>query len=269
MRKRCYWSGMMTDVHDWIRNCRMCVARQNLPELAAPLKNIQTSSPLELVCMDFLSLEPDDSGIKSIFIVTDHFTRYAQAFPTKDQKAVTVARTLWEKYFTHYGLPERLHSDQGRDFEAKVINELTKLLGIKKTRTSPYHPQGDPQPERFNRTLLNMLGTLETEQKSNWSQHVATLVHAYNCSANDSTGYSPYYLMFGREAKLPADVKFGFSVVTPEDRDHGTYVAKLRKQLETAFQLAEENAGPASSANKRRYDTRVRENHIKEGDPQR
>ncbi|PIK53020.1 hypothetical protein BSL78_10081 [Apostichopus japonicus] len=167
---------------------------------AAPLKTIKTTRPLELCCMDFLSLEEDKFGYKSILVVTDHFTRYAQAFPTKNQKAITVARILWEKYFVHYGLPERLHTDQGRDFESKIIQELTRLLGVKKSRTSPYHPQGDPQPERFNRTLLNMLGTLEADQKEKWSQHLAVLVHAYNCSTNDSTGFSPYMLMFGREA---------------------------------------------------------------------
>lgn len=82
----------------------------------------------------------------------------------RDQKAITVARTLWEKCFIHYGLPACIHSDQGRDFESQLVKMLT-MLGIRKSRTSPYHPQGDLQPERFNRTLLNMLGTLDPSQK--------------------------------------------------------------------------------------------------------
>ena len=85
-----------------------------------------------------------------MLIVTDHYTRYAQAFATKDQKAITVARVLWEKYFVHYGLPARIHSDQGRAFESRLIKELLSMLGVRKSRTSPYHPQGDAQPERFN-----------------------------------------------------------------------------------------------------------------------
>lgn len=95
--------------------------------------------------------------------------RYAQAFPAKNQKALTVAKILVEKYFVHYGLPTRIHSDQGRDFESWLIKELLKVLGVRKSRTTPYHPQNDPQPERFNRTLLSMLDTLNQEKKRQWS----------------------------------------------------------------------------------------------------
>lgn len=147
----------------------------------------------------------------NILVVTDHFTRYVQAYVTKDQRATTVAKVLVEKFFVHYGLPSRLHSDQGRDFKSRLIKELLGMLGIKKSRTSLYHPQGDTQPERFNRTLLSMLGTLQPSQKQKWSQYVSLLVHAYNCTRNDATGYSPYYLMFGHEARLPIDLCFGKS----------------------------------------------------------
>lgn len=117
-------------------------------------------------------------------VITDHFTCYAQAYPARDQKALTVAKILVEIFFIHYGLPARIHSDQGRDFESRLIKELLGILGIRKSRTSPYHPQGDPQPECFNRTLLNMLGTLDPAQKNRWSQSISQLVHAYNCTKN-------------------------------------------------------------------------------------
>lgn len=99
--------------------------------------------------MDSLTIEPDSRNISNVLVVTDHYTRYAQAFATKDQRASTVAKVLWEQYFVHYGLPKRVHSDQGRDFESQLIHELLSMLGIKESRTTPYHPQGDPQPERF------------------------------------------------------------------------------------------------------------------------
>lgn len=118
---------------------------------------------MDLVCMDFLTIEPDSRNICNILVITDHYTRYAKAFATRDQKASTVAKVLWEQYFVHYGLPKRVHSDQGRDFESRLIHELLSMLGIRKSRTPPYHPQGDPQAELFNRTLLDMLGTLETQ----------------------------------------------------------------------------------------------------------
>lgn len=73
---------------------------------------------MDLVCTDFLSMEPDSRGISNVLRITDHFTRYAQAFPTKNQKALTVAKILVEKYFVHYGLHTQINSDQGRDFES-------------------------------------------------------------------------------------------------------------------------------------------------------
>lgn len=105
-------------------------------------------------------------------MITDHFTRYAQAYVTLHQKATTVAKVLVEKFFVHYGLPARLHSDQGRDFESRLIKELLGMLGINKSRRGPYHPQGDPQPERFNRTLLSMLGTLQVRNRNGASMSV-------------------------------------------------------------------------------------------------
>lgn len=81
--------------------------------------------------MDFLKIEPDSRNTQNVLVLTDHFTRYAFAFPTRDRKATTVAKVLWEHVFVHYGFPERLHSDQGRDFESRVIQELCKTLGIR------------------------------------------------------------------------------------------------------------------------------------------
>lgn len=163
---------------------------------------------MELVCRDFLSIEPDSKTTKDVLVITDHFTKYAVSIPTKDQKATTVAKNLWENFLVHYDLPERLHSDQGRDFESRTIKELYSLLGIHKVRTSPYHPRGNPV-ERYNCKLLSMLGILKDTEKHHWRDFVKPLTQAYNCTENDVTGYSPYELMFGRQPCLPIDIAFG------------------------------------------------------------
>lgn len=216
--------------------------------------------------MDFLSMEPDSKGISNVLVVTDHFTRYAQAFPTRSQKAPVVAKVLMEKYFVHYGLPSRIHSDQGRDFESRLIRELLTLMGIRKSRTTPYHLQGDPQPERFNRTLISMLSTLGQEKKRSWSQHVPYLVHAYNSTKCDATGYSPYHLMFGREARLPVDLCFGTSPDGIEDVCHTRFVNKLKEDLKQAYKLASEAADKRHQRNKRLYDQRVTFQSLEIGD---
>lgn len=167
VRSRFFWPKMSLAVEQKVKACERCVRRKTPPEKAAPLVNIKTSRPLELVCMDFLSIEPDRSNTKDILVITDHFTKYAVAVPTRNQKAQTVAKSLWDNFLVHYDFPEKLHSDQGPDFESCTIKELCKVAGISKTRTTPYHPRGNPV-ERFNRTLLQMLGTLSTKEKSNW-----------------------------------------------------------------------------------------------------
>lgn len=266
LRKRFYWPRMAHDMEHYIKGCGGCVARKSPNPRVAPLNQIISSGPMELVCIDFLSLEPDSKGMANILVVTDHFSRYAQAYVTRDQKAHTVAKVLVEKYFVNYGLPARLHSDQGRDFESRLIKELLLLMGVKKSRTSPYHPQGDPQPERFNRTLLSMMGTLPPAKRQNWSQYVSQLVHAYNCTKSDVTGYSPYFLMFGREARLPVDVCFGTSPDGGSEVTYTHYVNRLKQDLHKAYKLASQAADQRHHRNKAAYDKLVRHQVLTEGD---
>lgn len=265
IRSRFYWPRMATDVENKVRTCGRCVCRKALPERAAPLVNIQVTRPLELVCMDFLSLEPDRSNTKDILVITDFFTKYAVAIPTPNQKARTVAKSLWEHFIVHYGVPEKLHSDQGPDFESKTIKELCDIVGVKKVRTTPYHPRGNPV-ERFNRTLLGMLGTLKSQEKAHWKDFVKPLVHAYNCTKHETTGYTPYELMFGRLPRLPVDLIFNTSVSRDSPKFHSQYVQSLKTHLQESYKLAQKNAAKTAERNKVRFDRRVTESTLEEGD---
>ncbi len=264
VRKRFYWPKMSGEVETKVKTCNRCIRRKTMPEKAAPLVNIVATRPLELVCMDFLSVEPDSSNTKDILVITDHFTKYAVAVPTPNQKARTVAKSLWDHFFVHYGIPEKLHSDQGPDFESRTIKELCELIGTKKIRTTPYHPRGNPV-ERFNRTLINMLGTLENQKKSHWRDYVKPLVHAYNCTKNETTGFTPYELMFGRQPRLPVDLAFGLTV-NHQPGSHSQYVRNLKSQLEDSYKVATENAKKTASRNKARFDKHVVDSTLKEGD---
>ena len=156
---------MSTDIENWINRCDRCMRRKSSTSERAPLVNIHTTYPLELVCIDYLTLEPSKGGISNVLIITDHFTKYALAIPTKNQTAKTTAEAFYNNFVVNYGIPTRLHSDQGVNFESEIIKELCQITNMKKTHTTPYHPQGNAGPERFNRTLLDMLGTLENEKK--------------------------------------------------------------------------------------------------------
>ena len=263
LRERFYWPGMQEEATQHVLKCSRCLRRKTPPQVA-PLQPILVTQPLELVHIDYLSLEPSKGNIENVLVITDHFTRYALAYPSKTQTAQATARILWDNFICHYGFPEKFISDQGRNFESDLIKELCKIAGV---HTTPYHPQGNGQCERFNSTLCNMLGTLSEEEKSDWKSHLGCMTHAYNCTKHASTTYSPYYLMFGRHPRLPIDVEFGLNKPNCSDNSSKSrYIQKLRRRLNYAFQKASKYSDQQASKYKHSYDKSVKGPQLHEHD---
>jgi transposase InsO family protein len=235
IKQRFFWPGMDADISRRLLGCRRCLCRK-AQGLKAPLVPVVTSQPLELVCVDFLLVEPSH-GYEHLLVMVDHFTKFACVVPTRNELARTTAKALFENFINVYGYPRAIHSDQGRNFESAVIKELCLLTGIRKSRTTPYHPMGNGACERLNRTLLKMLGTLESEKKSKWKDYLGALVHAYNCTPHEATGYAPYELLFGRAPFLPIDQQFQWKG-SSGDRDLSKYVAELKDRIAFSHKLA-------------------------------
>ena len=266
LREKFFWPGMQTEAMQHVLKCTRCLRRKT-PLHVAPLQPIHVTQLLELVHMDYLSLEPSKGNIENVLVITDHFTRYALAYPSKTQTAQATARILWDNFICHYGFPEKFISDQGRNFESDLIKELCKIAGVKKLHTTPYHPQGNGQCERFNSTLCNMLGTLSEEEKSDWKSYLGCMTHAYNCTKHASTTYSPYYLMFGRHPRLPIDVEFGLPKSNSGDNSSKSrYVQKLRRRLNYAFQKATKVANQQANKYKSSYDKSIKGPQLQEKD---
>ena len=184
MQERFYWPHMSDDIRTYICDCMRCIKFKQKGE-QEEMVSIKATYLLQLVHMDFLQIgskRADKGKPIYVLVITDHFTRYAQAYVTTNQTAHTVAEVFIHKYVVNYGWPEKILTDQAQDFEGKVFKKLCDQALIKKLRTSPYHPQGNGQPERFNCTLLTMLGTLPNDAKKKWGEWVALLTQAYNCS---------------------------------------------------------------------------------------
>ena len=247
---------METWIRERIKRYPRCIRRKSAAK-TAPLVPIASTAPLELVCLDYLKLDRSKGGYEDILVVTDHCTRYAQAYPTRNQTAKTTARVLFDNFIVHYGFPARLHSDQDANFMSSLISELCSLAGISKSRTTPYHAMGNGMTDRFNQTLLNMLGTLEEDKKADWKSHVASLVDAYNVTTHPSTGFSPYFLMFGRHPKLALDAFLGLKANDTSSKETHEYIRKLQERLSSAYKKASEAAKATGCSNKEHYDEKA------------
>ncbi len=248
---------MKKDIEHYVlRTCSCIKQKKPCREIRAPLKSIKTTHPFELVSIDFLHLDKCKGGYEYILVIIDHFTRYVQAYATTLKSGKTVTDHLFNDFALRFGFPSRIHHDQGREFENQLLDQLQKYSDIAASRTTPYHPQGNGQVERFNRTILQLLKTL-TEQKLSWKDELNKLVFAYNCTKSEVTGFSPFYLMFSRSPRLPVDALFGLNP-NKGSIDHSEYVERWTKGIQEAYEIASEHAKKCTERNKRNYDQKVR-----------
>ena len=244
LKERFYWPGCTEAVGEWCRNCISCTTRKTVaPKRRAPLQTIKAGYPMQIVSVDLMGPLPEtEDGCKYVMVAVDHFTRWVEVYAIRNQEATTVAKKLVDEMFCRFSPPEQLHSDQGRQFESDLVKEICKLLQIRKTRTTPYHPQCNGMVERFNRTLLDMLSTAVGNHQADWQQHIRNLCLAYNPSVHSSTGFTPFFLMFGRQAKLPIDLMYGTNQMEPNTTSE--YARCLKDALQEAYALVREAVRP-------------------------
>eukprot|EP00731_Ephydatia_muelleri_P010034 Em0005g620a len=266
LKERFYWPSCADDVSEWCSCCAVCCSRKtHAPKRRAGLQTLQVGYPLQMVCVDLLGPLPEtETGSRYVLVAVDHFTKWAEAYGIPNQEAATVARKLVDEMFCRFSPPEQLHSDQGRQFESELVKEVCKLLEIKKTHTTPYHPQCNGIVERFNRTLLGMLATTVDSYPSSWEQNIRRVCLAYNSSVHASTGFSPFFLMFGRQVKLPVDLMYG----TTQGKETAVmeYVKNLKDGLLEAYALVRDRCETEHKRQKSIYDRKVHGEPYSEGD---
>ena len=193
-------------------------------------------------------------GNRHLLVVMDHFTKWCEVFPTKDQKAYTVAQILVSRIFSRFGPPHVIHSDHGRNFQSNLMQEVCQLMGIHKSRTTVYHPQCDGLVERQNRTLQNILAAYVSDHQDDWDQWVSLAAYAYNTSTHESTGFSPYELVFGRVARTPLEFDLDLPLKNPCCQSE--YVRSVRANLQSFKKVAQQNLARSRQRQKQLYNKR-------------
>jgi hypothetical protein len=252
VQQRYWWPRMTKDVRWYIRSCRDCqFAKKDTGPKGGPLNPLPPcTEPFEVIGMDLVMPMPRSKhGNVAILVWQDYATRWCDAIPLKDTTASTLGRAFWFNIVCRFGCPRRILTDLGRNFMSAMFDEILRFTKTSRLRTTAYHPQTDGLVERQNQTMKQMIRTYINRKQDDWDELLPYLAFAYNTSANSTTGYSPYYLLYGREATLPVDVAMDW---TPESQlTHG-----IHEKLQIARRLAQENLIDAQNNQRRNYDVK-------------
>jgi len=266
--RRFYWHRWKSDVTRFCRRCVTCNSyhRGKLPR-SAPLQPIVAGAPFERMSID-LTGPHCKSDRHHIWIMTcvDPYTKWAEAFPLRNKEAETVARVLVEQVFTRFGTPIALLSDCGNEVDSSIMRSVCKLLGIDKMHTTSYRPSTNSAAERFHRTLNSMLGKVVSENQKDWDTKLPFVMAAYRASRHESTGYSPNFLVLGRDVRTPLDVVLNLPVAEGEATNYDDYVSKLEERLRYAYSVVKSHLGCAAERAKKYYDLRVKRQRYAPGD---
>ena len=202
------------------------------------------------MCVDFTKVDPLKHGKENILVLTDTFTKFSQVFVTPNQKVITIAKVLVDKWFYVYGIPADIHSNKGHSFDNEIMSHLYAMYGIEQSTTMQYNSCVNVPTGRLNHTLIGLLKSPPREQKSNWPLHLPSLVLAYNAMLHETAGYQPYDLMFGCKAPTICNAWLGLAnyndnfsqnKCTWVNQQHGLILAANRQALKRMKVSAEKS----------------------------
>ena len=232
----------------------------------ASLQPIVCSRAFEMVSIDVCGAYPTcERGNRYILVITNHFTKWVEAYVMPNQETTTIAFCL-EQFVNTFGYPNVILTDQGRNFESGLIKEMCVRLKIDKRTTSAYHPHCNGQTERFNHTMYAMRAQYVEKNQTDWDLWLPSVLFAYRTSDHSFTGHSPYEMVFGRSPKQPID--FQIPKVQPDFTPAPTlsYFSALKETLKNAHDDARDQLSTAQHHQKEYYDQQVNAERFSVGD---
>ena len=265
IRLRYYWPTMYSDVKDYVSRCHKCQIHKEGPRGEEYIKEgNECSRPFQKVIMDIMGpLPKTQRGYEYVICFVDQLTRYLEAVPLKDRTALGIATVFVKEICLRYGVPEELLSDQEKSFKSELFLLTAKLMGTQKVFSAAYHPQTNGAVERVNKTLKGILAPYLNRTTNDWDECLPYAVFAYRQAVHFSTGYSPYYLLYGRDPMMPEDLWYQPKepAVCPE-----TYIESVKHRLGVAWHAAQDNARSRATSDKTRLDEKAHPQALKPGD---
>ena len=267
---RFFWPKKATDVQKYVQACTSCQGRKGVPKKPAGLLQcIRVSQPFEKVGIDLLGPFPlSHSGNKMIIVAVDYLTKWVELQALPSGKAEDVAEFLVKRIFLRHGSIGQLISDKGKCFLAEVTQSIIKKFHTNHKTTSSYHPQANGQCERMNHTLAAMLSMYVSGDHKDWDETLEYVGFAYNTARQESTGYSPFYLLYGREPVLPIDLELytDANPLLPQEEANKDYASRMASNLKAARLLVSIRMEHVKQRDKKQYDEKHREQQFEAGD---
>ena len=263
LRFRYFWENMYRDVVQHVDSCAYCKSRK-LRKRTRPLQDMPTPDfPMQIVGIDLVGPYPEaEDASKYVVTIVDHFSGWPEAYPIPDKTANTVASVLLEKFIPTHGCPSFLVSDRGTEFINSVIGTLLKRMKICHLRTTPFHPQSNGKTERFHRYMNDVLSKYAGLVQTSWITYIPALLMAYRTSVNDSTKFTPFFLLYGRDPVLPMD-----TLLRPKLKYMGDeYLPTMLQRLHLAYVEAKHHLAGAREKNKQRVAAKAEMSDFQPGD---
>ena len=265
LQRHYWWPEMRKDVSRWCKGCLVCATRSPGRAVKPPLTPIPVAGPFDRIGVDVIQFPRSRDGHQYAVVFVDYLTKWPEVFAVTDQSAATIAKLLVEEIVSRHGVPAEVLSDRGQAFLSGLMKEVEMLLGFHKVNTTAYHPQTDGLVERFNRTLTAMLAKTVERGGRDWDQRLPYVLFSYRASLQESTQESPFFLLYGRDPRLPTE-----SVLSPSKSrqltDLKEYGTELAVKMSQAWELARQSVGKAQKRQKAFYDKRAREPNFNVGE---
>lgn len=252
IKKEFFWPGMSNDIVKYIKKCKLCQVNKVSRNPKIPMKISSISSkPFERVYLDIVGPLPlSYSGNKYLLTFQDDLSKFSEAIPITNTESKTLAEIFATNIVCRHGIPESILTDQGSNLISGMFAEVSKLLKIKRLKTTPYHPQTNGALERSHRTLAEYLRSYVTKDTQAWDTWIPYAMFVYNTTPHSSTNYTPHELLYGFPAEIPNNLKSSPTVCYNYDN----YANELKARLQHSYKIAKDIAMVNKEKSKLYYD---------------